>query len=96
VEASIRKMDHLAEFLQNIESSKGLQVSDTSVSEERSITSLAKKMGKDFDDAVQYYVATKTGSSAIVSFDRHFDGLDLPRLTPKEALKRFSEKTEKP
>jgi uncharacterized protein len=92
VEASIRKKDRLAEFLRNIEGSQGLHVLDTSISEEGSIAFLAEKMGKDFDDTVQYFVAKKLGSSAIVSFDRHFDGLDLPRLTPREALKRTSEK----
>ncbi len=39
---------------------------DTSISEETSIAVLAEKMRKDFDDVVQYFVAKKLGSSAIV------------------------------
>jgi predicted nucleic acid-binding protein len=91
VEASLRSGNRLTDFLRNIESSEGLRVSETGIAEEASIALLAGKMGKDFDDALQYFVARREGASAIVSFDRHFDGLDLPRLTPKEALK--NEKT---
>jgi len=93
VEASLGKGDRLTKFLRNIESSQGLRVLDTSVSEEASTAAQSDKIGKlDFDDAVQYFAAKKSGSSAIVSFDRHFDGLDLPRVTPGEALKRSSKK----
>ncbi len=93
VETSIGKGNRLTEFLRNIESSHGLRVSDASISEEVSIAVLAEKVGKlDFEDAVQYFVAKKSDSSAIVSFDRHFDGLDLPRVTPGEALKKSSKK----
>src|SRR5579864_3731215 len=65
VEASLRSGKHLTEFLRNIESSEGLRVSGTSVSEEASIAVLAEKMGKGFDDALQYFVAKKIGSTAI-------------------------------
>jgi len=41
---------------------------------------------RDFDDALQYYVAKKLGAKAIVSFDKHFDGLDVPRLEPKQVI----------
>jgi predicted nucleic acid-binding protein len=43
---------------------------------------LASEIKRDFDDTPQYYVAKKLGASGIVSFDRHFDGLDIPRLEP--------------
>jgi predicted nucleic acid-binding protein len=47
---------------------------------------LMKDLGRDFDDALQYYVAKKLGANAIISFDKHFDGLDVPRLEPKDAI----------
>jgi len=37
---------------------------------------------KDFDDALQYYVAKKLGAEMMVNFGRHFDGLDIPRIEP--------------
>ncbi len=35
---------------------------------------------------MQYYVAKKVGAEGIVSFDKHFDGLDLRRLEPNAVL----------
>ncbi len=43
---------------------------------------LAERIGRDFDDTLQHFVAKKLGAEAIVSFDRHFDGLDLARIEP--------------
>jgi predicted nucleic acid-binding protein len=39
---------------------------------------------RNHDDSMQYYVAKKSGAEKIVSFDHHFDGLDIPRAEPKE------------
>gem|GEM_PF-3999083 len=33
------------------------------------------------------YAATKAGVEAIMSFDRHFDKTDLPRVEPADALR---------
>jgi predicted nucleic acid-binding protein len=42
--------------------------------------------GLDFDDALQSYV-TKKLNLEIISFDRHFDGIEgLIRLRPKDVL----------
>ena len=75
--------DLLPAFLRNIDASLGLYVYDTSTREEEDAATLAKRMKCDFDDAIQYYVASKSGSDAILSYDRHFDGLDIPRVEPK-------------
>ena len=61
-------------------SSEGLHVSETSISEEETIAVLAGKMGKDFDDALQYYVAKKEGASAIVSLTDILKGWICPGL----------------
>jgi len=45
----------------------------------------------DFDDCLQYYVAKKLGAEAIVSFDKHFNGLDIPRKEPEEVLSKLIE-----
>jgi len=49
---------------------------------------LTKRESLDFDDALQYYVAKRLGAEAIVSFDRHFDKLDVPRIEPSSLLKK--------
>jgi predicted nucleic acid-binding protein len=40
----------------------------------------------DFDDALQYYVAKKLGVDAIISYDKHFDELDVSRQEPLEII----------
>lgn len=82
---AVYKSDLLATFLSNVDRSLGLDVQETSTVEEREVAELARKVRMDFDDALQYYVAKKLGAEAIVSFDRHFDGLDLPRAEPRDA-----------
>ena len=49
---------------------------------------LTKARSPDFDDALQYYVAKTLGAEAIVSYDRHFDKLDVPRIEPSELIKK--------
>ncbi len=45
-----------------------------------------EKTGLDYGDTLQYYVAKKTGAEAIVSYDKHFNNLDIPRREPREYL----------
>ena len=46
-----------------------------------------EKIGLDFDDTLQYYVAKKLGVDALVSFDKHFDKVDIRRLEPRDLLR---------
>jgi predicted nucleic acid-binding protein len=78
--------DLLPRFLGNIDRSLGLTVYDTSTAEEVEAATLGGEIGRDFDDALQYHVARKLRVESIVSFDRHFDGLDVPRAEPEEVL----------
>ncbi|MBI3841525.1 MAG: type II toxin-antitoxin system VapC family toxin [Thaumarchaeota archaeon] len=81
-EALIGKGQLLSKFIRNIESSEGLYLYDTDLTEESSAALLTRQEQLDFDDALQYYVAKRLGADAIVSFDKHFDGLDVPRIEP--------------
>ena len=76
----------IADFLRNIENSLGLSVYETSISEETAISILMSKINRDFDDTLQYFVAKILGAESIVSFDNHFDGLDIQRKEPKDYL----------
>jgi hypothetical protein len=73
-------------FLRNLEHSVGLSIYDTSLSDEMAVALISKKIGLDFDDALQYFVAKKLGVEAIASFDEHFDKLDVRRVEPRELL----------
>jgi predicted nucleic acid-binding protein len=83
---SVYRSEFLAGFLANVDRSIGLYVRDTTTAEEAEVATLAKSIGRDYDDAMQYFVAKRVGAEAIVSFDRHFDGLDIRRVEPSELL----------
>ena len=88
VEAVLGGGDALTAFLRNLERSAGLYIYDSDISDETAAGLMAEKIGRDFDDSLQYYVAKKLGAESIVSFDRHFDDLDVPRLEPASVLGR--------
>ena len=85
VEAIMRKKGgELTSFLRAVDQTVGLYLIDTTLSDEVSVSILTGSTKLDFDDAIQYYAAKKLGASAIVSFDKDFDNLDIPRLDPKQ------------
>ena len=47
---------------------------------------MAEKIERAFDDPPQYCVTKKMAAGSIVSFNKHFDGLDVPRVEPASAL----------
>jgi predicted nucleic acid-binding protein len=83
---SVYRSALLAGFLANVDRSIGLYVRDTTTAEEAEVATLAKSIGRDYDDAMQYFVAKRVGAEVIASFDRHFEGLDIRRVEPNELL----------
>lgn len=73
-------------LLKNIYNSLGLQVYETSLEDEMATSIIMDRIKLDYDDSLQYYVAKKLGAKAIISFDKHFDKTDLPRMEPKDLL----------
>lgn len=88
VEAVLGSGEPLLIFLRNLENSLSLTVFETGVAEEISAAMLTKRESLDFDDALQYYVAKRLGVEAIVSYDKHFDKLDVPRIEPSRLIKK--------
>lgn len=86
VEAILNDSTLTLAFLRNIQGSLGLNVYETSFEDEMASSMLMGKMKMDFDDSLQYYVAKKLGVEAIVSYDKHFDSLDVARKEPAELL----------
>jgi predicted nucleic acid-binding protein len=86
IEAILGKVENVASFLRNVEGSIGLQVYETDTNDELAAALMQSKTKLDFDDSIQFYVARKIGVSSIVSFDKHFDNLDVKRTTPSQYL----------
>jgi predicted nucleic acid-binding protein len=53
---------------------------------------MSEKVGLGFDDTLPYYVAKKLGVDAVVSFDEHFDKVDLRRVEPRDLLHSITRK----
>jgi len=78
------RLDALKLFLRSLPAYRGLQIYTTSLASEARAVEIARKTGLDIDDAVQYEAALSLGARAIVSFDKHFDNLEIPRVEPRE------------
>lgn len=80
------KTTELKKFLKEIASIENLFIYHTIIADEIRIIDLMKQTGLGFDDAIQYFVAKQFNCKAIISFDKHFDGLEIARKEPKEVL----------
>ena len=83
-----RKLSELRIFLTSLTAYKGLQIHITTLSDEVRAVELATKHGLDMDDAIQYSTALGLGVDAIISFDKHFDNLEIPRREPADLLSK--------
>jgi len=79
---SLRRLEALKVFLQSLTVYKGLSIFFTGISTEIRAVEYALKKGLDMDDAVQYAAAQSANVECIVSYDKHFDNLEIPRKTP--------------
>jgi predicted nucleic acid-binding protein len=79
---SMKRREKLRTFLASLTGYKGLRVHFTTIAEELRAIELAEREELDIDDAIQYAVALSVGAEAIVSFDRDFDSLKIPRVEP--------------
>ena len=77
-----KKLRELKTFLLSLTAYKGLSIYNTTITDEVKATEIAIKQNLDMDDAIQYLIALSTNADAIVSFDKHFDNLKIPRLEP--------------
>lgn len=78
------KLDGLRIFLSSLTSYKGLRVYPTDLTSEIKATELAAQNKLDMDDAIQYAIALDANVEAIVSFDKHFNNLNIPRKEPHQ------------
>lgn len=83
------RRDELKIFLASLTKYKSLYIYYTSIWDELKAIDISKDMGLDIDDAIQYTIALKIKAKAIVSFDRDFDNLDIPRVEPNNVIKNI-------
>ena len=79
----LKRWGELRIFLSTLSAYKGLGIRITSLADELRAAELGRKGKLDIDDAVQYAAAEALKAEAVVSFDKHFDGLEIPRVEPK-------------
>ena len=77
-------------FLEYVLSLKNLDVINTTLTDDMEILKFAEKMPLDFDDSLQYYLATEAGCDAIITFDKDFKKTKMKLFTPKEVLRKES------
>ena len=80
---ALKRWEELRIFISTLPAYKGLSIYTTTPADELMAVELSSKGVLDIDDAVQYSAALALGAKGVVSFDKHFDGLDIPRLEPQ-------------
>ena len=78
----LKRLKELRTFLSSLTAYKGLSVYHTNIADEIRAIELTDEISLDMDDAIQYASALSTNAEAIVSFDKHFNGLKIPRTEP--------------
>jgi predicted nucleic acid-binding protein len=79
---NLDKLEELRIFLLSLTAYKGLKIYNTTLSDEVKATQIAQIKNLDMDDALQYSAAQALNAQAIVSLDKHFNNLEIPRKNP--------------
>jgi predicted nucleic acid-binding protein len=80
--SNFNKIRELKLFLFSLTAYKGLKIYHTTLTNEINATEIALNQNLDMDDAIQYSTALALNVEAIVSFDKHFNNLKIPRKDP--------------
>jgi predicted nucleic acid-binding protein len=80
--SNFNKLNELKTFLLSLTAYKGLHLYSTTIADEVKAVEIATKQNLDIDDAIQYSTALSANTEAIISFDKHFNGLSIPRKEP--------------
>ncbi len=80
--SNFNKLNELKTFLLSLTAYKGLHLCSTTIADEVKAVEIATTQNLDMDDAIQYQTALSANTEAIISFDKHFNGLSIPRKEP--------------
>lgn len=83
----LKRLNALKSFLQSLTAYKGLCIYATPLCDEIKAVDIAEKTGLDMDDSIQYCAALSAKAEAIISFDKDFNNLEVPRKEPKDLVK---------
>jgi uncharacterized protein len=83
---NLGKFDGIRIFLASLKAYKGLRIVQTNVAIEIKAAEIAEQCKLDMDDALQYAAALNAKVEAIVSLDKHFTGLQIPRREPHQII----------
>lgn len=78
-----KKLKELKIFLRSLTAYKGLHIFYTNPTIEAKAVEIALNKDLDMDDSIQYAAALSANAECIVSYDEHFDNLDIKRKTPE-------------
>jgi predicted nucleic acid-binding protein len=78
------RLAELRTFLGSLTAYKGLHVYNTSITDEIKAVENAIENKLDMDDAIQYTAALAVNAEAIITFDKHFNNLRIPRKEPHQ------------
>jgi predicted nucleic acid-binding protein len=81
---SFTKKKEFKTFLSSLSAYKGLSIYAAMLSGKVKAVDISLKNNLDIDDSIQYSAALTLDVQGIVSFDRHFDGLEIPRIDPEK------------
>jgi predicted nucleic acid-binding protein len=79
---NLNKLKELKIFLSSLTAYKALHIYHTTITDEINAVETALLQKLDMDDAIQYSTALTIQAEAIVSFDKHFNNLKIPRIDP--------------
>ncbi|MFQ5951227.1 MAG: type II toxin-antitoxin system VapC family toxin [Candidatus Geothermarchaeales archaeon] len=80
------KLPELGTFVASLSAYRGLLVYADTLEDKIRAVSTSQEEELDIDDSIQYSVAKELKVRGIVTFDRDFDDLDIPRLEPRDVL----------
>ena len=86
---SHKRYSEIKKFLSSLVAYKGLFVYNCTLDDKINCIDIALNEGLDVDDSIQYAAALSLNAKAIISFDSHFDGLEIPKEEPAEVLKHL-------
>ena len=80
--SNFNRIRELKLFLFSLTAYKGLKIYHITLTNEINAAEIALNQNLDMDDAIQYSTALALNVEAIVSLDKHFNNLKIPRKEP--------------
>ena len=76
-------LEVMEDFILEVVNSKGINIYETNMKDRLEAMKFMKQYKLDYEDALTLQAAIASGSKEIVSFDKHFDGIEeIKRIEP--------------